>query len=258
MIRAVHCAPEMIRTGCLAAAVLVAGCSPDAAPPPPSPRGPGDVFADDIPIARTPAGGYGLSFPPPVLATCTEPLVAGAPDLRGIWRALRAERDGEPVAEGAYILSYVERIEQCGDRIVDMGGGTIADARADGTVENGVHDVSVFDYTTPVHAVASYEDGVFVLRPLLVPSIPLTVPRLEVTRRLDAEGHMVWTRPDQRLVVTLERIGGPSDGYTKQDTRRAEGGPQPGTPSWLYRLRTVWSVLTWTPPPRATDSASRG
>ena len=66
---------------------------------------------------------------------------------------------------GAYIHSYVERIEQCGDRIVDMGGGTIADARADGTAANGVHDVSVFDYTTPIHAVASYEDGVFVLRP---------------------------------------------------------------------------------------------
>jgi hypothetical protein len=231
----------------IVAAVLVGGCSPDASPAPRPQRGPDDVFADDIPVARTPPGGYGLSFPSPVLERCSEPLVAGAPDLRGIWKALRAERDGEPVAEGAYILSYVERIEQCGDRIVDMGGGTIADARADGTAENGVHDVSVFDYTTPVHAVASYEDGVFVLRPLLVPAIPLTIPRLEVTRRLDGEGHMVWTRPDQRLVVTLERIGGPNDGYTKQDARRPDGGPPPGMPHWLHRLRTLWSVLTWEP-----------
>jgi hypothetical protein len=29
-----------------------------------------------------------------------------------------------------------------------------------------------------------------------------------VTRRLDADGHMIWTRPDGGgLVVTLERIG---------------------------------------------------
>ena len=33
-------------------------------------------------------------------------------------------------------IGSVQRIEQCGDRIVDMGGGTIADARADGTEAN--------------------------------------------------------------------------------------------------------------------------
>jgi hypothetical protein len=235
----------MIRTGCLAAAVFVAGCSPDSSTTPTPSRGPGDVFADDIPIARTPPGGYGPSFPPPVLARCTEPLVAGAPDLRGIWKTLRAEQRGEPVPAGDAIYTYVERIEQCGDRIVDMGGGTIADARADGTVENGVHDVSAFDYTTPVHAVASYEDGVFVLRPLLVPAIPLTISWVKVTRRLDAEGHMVWTRPDRdHLVVTLERIGSPNDGYTRPSAQRPQGGPPPGTPVWLYRLRMLWAFLT--------------
>jgi hypothetical protein len=66
-----------------------------------------------------------------------------------------------------------------------------------------------------------------------------------VTRRLDAEGHMVWTRPDQgHLVVTLERIGGPTDGYTKIDPRPPDGGPSPGTPLWLHRLRTLWAFLT--------------
>jgi hypothetical protein len=54
-------------------------------------------------------------------------------------------------AAGDYIYGYVERIEQCGNRIVDMGGGTIADARADGSEENGVHDVSAFDFETPIH-----------------------------------------------------------------------------------------------------------
>lgn len=28
------------------------------------------VMADDIPVAHTPPGGYGKTFPPPVLATC--------------------------------------------------------------------------------------------------------------------------------------------------------------------------------------------
>ena len=71
----------------------------------------------------------------------------------------------------------------------------------DGTEAGGVHDVAEFDHTTPITVVASYEDGVFVLRPVGIPGI-------EVTRRLDADGHMVWTRPDGGgLVVTLERIG---------------------------------------------------
>jgi hypothetical protein len=43
------------------------------------------------------------------------------------------------------------RIEQCGDRVVDVGGGTIADARADGT------------------EAATYEQNVFVLRPVGIP-----------------------------------------------------------------------------------------
>jgi hypothetical protein len=160
-----------------------------------------DVSVDDIPIAHTPPGGYGDTFPEPVLAACSEPLVAGAPDLRGLWKTLRAERAGEPVPDDDPIYTYVERIEQCGNRIVDMGGGTITDARADGTEEHGVHDVSAFDFETPISAIASYEDGVFVLRPVGLPGI-------EVTRRLDAAGHMVWTRPDLG-VITLERI---SDG----------------------------------------------
>jgi hypothetical protein len=187
------------------------------------------VSASDIPVAHTPPGGYGDRFPDPVLARCTEPLAPGAPDLRGLWRTLRAEQVDEdpasrplsiarflfwqalgverarkPLPPDHPIYSYVERIEQCGDRIVDIGGGTIADARADGTEENGVHDVSAFDFETEIHVIASYEDGVFVLRP---PSLPI-----EVTRWLDGEGHLLWHRPDlgDRL-VTLERIGGPCD-----------------------------------------------
>jgi hypothetical protein len=230
----------------LALAICAAACSRQASTPlAAGPREAGAVTAGDIAVAHTPAGGYGLTFPEPVLARCTEPLEAGAPDLRGIWKTLRAERDGQPVPEGEAIYSYVERIEQCGDRIVDMGGGTIADARADGSLAHGVHDVLVYDYKTPIQVVASYENGVFVLRPVLFPALPFTISWVKVTRRLDADGHMVWTRPDRgHLVVTLERIGSATDGYTKQDARRPDGGPQPGTPQWLYRLGVLWAFFS--------------
>jgi len=187
------------------------------------------VSASDIPVGHTPPGGYKDKFPKPVLAECTESLAEGAPDLRGLWKAVRAEqvehdssrlfsvlrylfwkalgvaRVRQPVPAGHPIYVYVERVEQCGNRIVDMGGGTIADARADGTEANGVHDVSAFDFKSPIDVIATYEDGVFVLRPARIPFI-------EITRRLDADGHMVWTRPDfGDMVITLERIGGPCD-----------------------------------------------
>jgi hypothetical protein len=214
------------------ALMLLSACSQDASPPSPAPRSGNEVYADDIPVAHTPPGGYGNTFPPPVLARCTEPLVDGAPDLRGIWKAVRVERDGELVPESDRLYHWVERIEQCGDRIVDMGGGTIADGRADGTAENGVHDVLVFDYKTPIHVLVTYEEGTtYVLQPMLVSVIaralpavdipwqwlPVRVPGLRITRRLDPDGHMVWDRPDQGFVMTLERIGGPNDPYTRRD-----------------------------------------
>ena len=187
------------------------------------------VPASDIPVAHTPPGGYRDAFPAPVLATCTEPLVAGAPDLRGLWRtvsavrvdhdasrvgsvvrllfwkALGVERERTPVPAGHPIYAYVERIEQCGDRIVDIGGGTIADARADGTEANGVHDVSAFDFESKIDVIATYEQDVFVLR-------PVGIPWIAITRRLDGDRRMLWHRPDLGdMVVTLERIGGPCD-----------------------------------------------
>src|SRR3954454_23594798 len=57
------------------------------------------VLAHEIPIAHTPPGGYGTEFPPPVLDRCTEPLVAGAPDLRGVWRVAAVEVAGVPASD---------------------------------------------------------------------------------------------------------------------------------------------------------------
>jgi hypothetical protein len=158
------------------------------------------VLASDIPVAHTPPGGFGDAFPAPVLATCSEPLVAGAPDLRGMWKAVAAERDGRPVPPDNKVYRHVERVEQCGDRLVVTGGGVIHDMRVDGTAANGVNDVLETDFRTPITVVATYEDGVHVLRPVGAP--------VQVTRKLDGD-RMIWNYLGTR--VTLERVGGPND-----------------------------------------------
>jgi hypothetical protein len=163
---------------------------------------PSVVTASDIPVANTPPGGWSDVVPEPVLSRCTEPLVDGAPDMRGLWRAVSAQRDGAAVPEGDRALTNVQRIEQCGDRVTITAGGIIHDMRADGTLENGVDDVAERDFTTPIRVVATFESGVHVLRPEGFD--------LEVTRRID-DGQLVWDYLGTQ--VTLERIGGPDDPF---------------------------------------------
>jgi len=153
------------------------------------------VMADDIPVAHTPTGGYGDTFPEPILTTCTEPLVAGAPDLRGTWKTVAAEKGGVPVPADSKVYRHVQRVEQCGNRLVVTGGGVIHDMRVDGTAENGVHDVLESDYTTPIVVVATYENGVHVLRPVGVP--------VEVTRHLEGD-KLIWNYLGTK--VTLARV----------------------------------------------------
>ncbi|HVJ99088.1 MAG TPA: hypothetical protein VNC41_19850, partial [Acidimicrobiia bacterium] len=81
-------------------------------------------------------------------------------------------------------LGHVQRIEQAGDRIVVTGGGVVHDMRCDGTVERGVDDVAEFDKETRISVVATYEDGVHVLRPVGLP--------IEVTRERSGDD-MIWT-----------------------------------------------------------------
>jgi hypothetical protein len=152
--------------------------------------------ADAIPVAHTPPGGYGENMPPPILAGCTEPLVDGAPDLRGLWRSVAVEVDGAPAPDDHPVLDHVQRIEQCGDRLVVTSGGVVHDMRCDGTEANGVNDVAEFDFATPITVVATYEDGVHVLRPVGLP--------VEVTRRRDGD-EMVWTYVG--FTARLERVG---------------------------------------------------
>ena len=138
----------------------------------------------DTAVAHTPPGGYGAAMPPPILAGCDHDLAPGAPDLRGTWRTVAVEVEGRPAAADHPAHWHVERIEQCGDRIVITVGGVIHDMRCDGTEANGVNDVAEFDHATPITVVATYEDGVHTLRPVGIPIV--------VTRARDG-GQIVWT-----------------------------------------------------------------
>jgi len=84
--------------------------------------------ADDIPVAHTPSGGYGDELPPPVLDGCTEPLVEGAPDMRGTWRVVQVEWKAGDAPDPNPVADHVERIEQCGDRVCITSTG-ISSAR---------------------------------------------------------------------------------------------------------------------------------
>jgi hypothetical protein len=152
--------------------------------------------ADEIPIAHTPPGGYGPTMPPPVLAGCTEALVAGAPDMRGTWRVLSVvwKIGDAPVPDP--VADHVERIEQCGDRVCITSTGIIHDMRADGTEANGVHDVAAAG-GQEIHVVCTFEALVHVLRPVGMPGV-------EVTRRLDGD-ELVWDYGPM-FTARLERI----------------------------------------------------
>src|SRR3954464_6519894 len=121
--------------------------------------------ADDIAVARTPPGGYGIDMPPPILAGCTEPLVDGAPDLRGLWRVVAIEWRNGSAPDPDPMAGHVERIEQCGDRVCITAGGVIHDMRADGTAERGVNDVAAAG-GRPISVVCTFENGVHTLRPV--------------------------------------------------------------------------------------------
>lgn len=119
----------------------------------------------DIPTAHTPPGGYGEQMPEPILAGCTEPLADGVPDLRGMWRVVDLLVAGDRAPEDHRMWQHVERIEQCGNRLVVTSGGVVHDMVVDGTYEHGVNDLMASDFTTPISVAATFEDGVLVLRP---------------------------------------------------------------------------------------------
>lgn len=130
---------------------------------------------------------------------CSEPLAAGAPDLRGLWQIVEVRVNGEPDPTHSSLGSR-QRVEQAGDRIVITSGGVVHDMRCDGTLEHGVDDVAAADFTTRIRVAASYEDGVHVLAPEAMP--------VEVTRQLE-DGRMHW-HYGPLFDAVLERIGDPT------------------------------------------------
>ncbi len=155
----------------------------------------------DVPVAHTPSGGYGETMPAPILAGCDEPLVTGAPDLRGTWRVVAATTvDGTPLPADHPVRAHVERIEQAADRVIVTGGGVVHDMVADGSHERGVNDVMAADFTTPLVVAATFEDGELVLR-------PRDLEGVEVRRRRDGD-HLLW-RYHVLFEARLERIDAP-------------------------------------------------
>lgn len=155
------------------------------------------MLASDVPVAHTPPGGWTGDFPDLILAGCTEPLVDGAPDLRGVWEVTEVTA-ADAVDPNHPALGRIQRIEQAGDRLVVTAAGIIHDMRCDGTEEHGVHDVAEFDKSTEISVVATYEDGVHVLRPVGLP--------FEITRRRDGED-MIWQYFG--FTARLRRLGPP-------------------------------------------------
>ena len=106
--------------------------------------------ANDIPKAYTPGCSY-TTIPMPILAECTEPLAEGVVDMRGLWLGIS---DGD---------EHLERIEQCGNRVVITAFGIVHDFRLDGTLKNGARDVGLLcnNFNSAIHF---DEEGVMVFR----------------------------------------------------------------------------------------------
>ena len=78
-------------------------------------------MAVDIPKGNTPGCSYD-HFPLPILAACTEPLADEADDIRGLWIGVAGGHAG-----------HVERVEQCGSRVVITSSGVIHDGGPNST-----------------------------------------------------------------------------------------------------------------------------
>jgi hypothetical protein len=152
----------------------------------------------EIPVAHTPEGGWHGEMPPPILAACTEPLARGAPDMRGTWRAIAVEKAGAPLHDHP-LNRHIERVEQCGDRVVVTSEPVIHDMRADGTLENGVNDVLAAKLDQQIRVAAVFRDGALELYPDGV--APGKSPL--VTRRLQGD-RMIWQYGP--FTVTMVRI----------------------------------------------------
>ena len=77
-------------------------------------------LAKDIAKGNTPGCAYD-HFPLPILRQCTEPLAEGAADIRGLWIGVSGK------------VGHIERVEQCGSRVVVTSSGLIHDSGPNST-----------------------------------------------------------------------------------------------------------------------------
>lgn len=141
------------------------------------------LLAADIPKAFTPGCGW-ETWPMPVLEGCAEPLAEGVVDLRGLWAGQAGDR------------FHVERIEQCGNRMVVTAAGIIHDFVTDGTLANGSRDIEPPRCLNTWVAI-EWRNEVLEFR-------PFGLPFVAVTRELRGD-QLVWSYP-RVGEVTLDRI----------------------------------------------------
>lgn len=167
--------------------------------------------ADEIPVAHTPEGGWRGEMPPPILGGCTEALHPNAPDLRGLWKATSVESAGKTLPHHP-LNSHVERVEQCGNRVVVTSKGVIHDMRADGTLEHGVDDVAAAKSDQRIRVAAVFNERRLDLHPFgIQPGRPPLVTREIVN------GEMIWQYGPFK--VTMRRIGDEHDVQQQQAER---------------------------------------
>ena len=126
-------------------------------------------LANDIPKAYTPGCGF-TQTPMPILSNCTEPIAEGVIDMRGLWKGFSGRK------------GHLERIEQCGNRVVITVENVIHDFRLDGTLKNGARDIGAAcnNFNAAIH----FDEDVMIFRLFNLFDT--------VTRRMDGD-EMIFT-----------------------------------------------------------------
>jgi len=149
-------------------------------------------LAADIPKGNTPGCGY-KHFPLPVLQQCTEPLPENAADIRGLWLGVTGK------------VGHVERVEQCGARVVvtssgiihDMGPNSTGGQTSNDTEGSVAFSIGDRDYCARTSAGVFWNDGVLDFR-------VLGWGPVVVRRYLDGK-QLVWEYADGS-VTRLDRL----------------------------------------------------
>ena len=150
--------------------------------------------AAEIPKGNTPLGCRYAHFPLPILKDCTEPLAEDADDMRGLWLGVSGGHVG-----------HVERVEQCGSRVVvttlgiihDFGPNSTAGLTSNDTEGNVWFTIGGQDYCMRSSASLKWEGGKANI-------YAFDWGPLAVKRYLDGE-QLVWEYHDD-TVTRMDRI----------------------------------------------------